>query len=404
MSSSNTVWISISCDLLAQEIKRLLDMGFFAEASAKSYKANALLNKMKTFVQSKGGNMKIMLLERQVFELGVIAAEELPNLVQSYKTEFGRKISVGMGLTFEEASKAMQLSTSTGDIEMYDPETHSKEMKEEFGANAVKDTEKYFKAEGDSPDFDLDMDLDMPEYNQAGAATSRNGNDYFHAPVPDINAHQQMEQQYIQQINQSLGFDPQQMMQQQQQPRDLLESLNGGQMQGYNPEQAQQEKAQSKEGANPSDEEQQMESEVAQAEEEAKQTDQKLATLLGTVKEQIPQIMALSQKDPKAFKQAMAMVSKLVNVAHQRKKTQKAETLESAEEFAKAIKMGIHRHQLFPVGTRLKGKKKVMVNGKEVWRSLRAGQVRDSKMQPISVESSNYYAEKGLDGKDDPQK
>jgi hypothetical protein len=47
----------------------------------------------------------------------------------------------------------------------------------------------------------------------------------------------------------------------------------------------------------------------------------------------------------------------------------------------------------FPVGTIRNRKKKVIVNGKAVWRSIISGQVRDSQGNAISIKSHNKQAE-----------
>jgi hypothetical protein len=55
-------------------------------------------------------------------------------------------------------------------------------------------------------------------------------------------------------------------------------------------------------------------------------------------------------------------------------------------------------HIRYPVGTTKDRKKKVLINGKEQWRSMESGQVKDPKGEPISVRSSNAQADDGSEG------
>jgi GNAT superfamily N-acetyltransferase len=58
----------------------------------------------------------------------------------------------------------------------------------------------------------------------------------------------------------------------------------------------------------------------------------------------------------------------------------------------KQLGSGIKKAARYPVGTVLNGKKKVLVDGRPVWRDVRSGLVLDPNGQPVSVRSSNSQA------------
>lgn len=96
--------------------------------------------------------------------------------------------------------------------------------------------------------------------------------------------------------------------------------------------------------------------------------------------------MALHDKNPEAYKAAMALVQKIV-LAAKHGQTKKAEDI--TEDLEKAIRLRL------PVGARKGNKLKVLINGHEVWRSMASGQVKDAQGEPVSVRSSNKEAIKG---------
>jgi hypothetical protein len=198
----------------------------------------------------------------------------------------------------------------------------------------------------------------------------------------------------VQQQMQQMQAAQQQAAQQQQPPGDLLETLNGGPVEGHTPEQSEDED-EDDQSANPEESEQA--SELASAVDEAEKatSDDKIAMTLDKIKSQIPQIMGLAEKDPKAFKQTMDMINKLLQVAHSREKgTKKSETRHLVEELVKAVNERGKTHGIrFPVGTRLGRYRKVLIDGKEIWRQMASGQVQDNTGHAISIKEHNKTRE-----------
>ncbi|RLF65138.1 MAG: hypothetical protein DRN30_04580, partial [Thermoplasmata archaeon] len=163
---------------------------------------------------------------------------------------------------------------------------------------------------------------------------------------------------------------------------------------------------QDSQGGGPEEAVQELTGEVEEAEEST--SDDKIAAQLDNIKGQIPQIMGLADKDPKAFKQTMNMINKLIQLAHSRSKTtKKSETREKIEQLIKAINSKASTKPsshgiIYPVGTRLGRYKKVLVEGKSTWREMSSGAVKDNSGNPISVKEYNKQTnanqrEEGLD-------
>lgn len=55
-------------------------------------------------------------------------------------------------------------------------------------------------------------------------------------------------------------------------------------------------------------------------------------------------------------------------------------------------------HAKLPVGTTIRGRRKVLINGKQVWRSVKSGLMQDNQGQAISVRSQNFRSDTGQDG------
>jgi hypothetical protein len=291
-------------------------------------------------------------------------------ILEGYSKDIPGLIAVGMGLSFREAVAAMHASIATGDIEMYDPENPIFEGVGEYIRKVEQPLElpvNMFdatipKVEGEDPD--QDGFVAKPEFEK------------------DVEMQSAMVQAMAQVLQGGQQQQQQMMQQAQQQPRDLREALEGKQVDGYAPA----EEGEEGKGKKSKDSEGSGEKSETKGDDEGDEGDSdKLDALLGKVKESLPQIMALHDKNPQAYKAAMALVQKLVQVAKQGK-TKKAE--EVTDELEKAIRLRL------PVGARKGNKRKVLVDGKEVWRSMAAGQVQDSKGQPISVRESNKEAGK----------
>lgn len=385
MHNLGTVWVVISASEAQSRLVELIDSGNLAEAVGFSSALNGLINKMKSFVQQYGGGMPIYLYERIVMQISTSTAEQLPMIIKGYSEALNNKIAVGIGLTMEEASRAAQTSRHTGNIELYDPE--SRYDYEEVIKSGMKP--RRWKSNVVLPPNIFDPTVpDAEPYASSVEETD--------SSIPTLEEALENEAKLVQAIQGQIGGNQmqqqeQQEQQQQQQPRDLLESLNGGPVEGHEPQVQSQEPE-----AAPENIENELTSEIEEAEEST--ADDKIAMQLDKIKGQIPQIMGLAQKDPKAFKQTMNMINKLIQLAHNRSRsTKKSETRERIEDLIKSINhrasgrpsAGGHR---FPVGTRLGRYKKVLVEGKEKWREMSSGITKDKDGSPISIKESNEQA------------
>ena len=375
--TSNTVWIAMSCSELANKIRELSDKGFFSEVKSLTYQAQAFLDKIASFAQEHGGHLHINLPDRQILELDEDSAEELPNIIEGYKAQVSSNIACGLGLSFDEASSAMRVSMQSDEIEMFNPE-------DERFSGVV-----YYKSENGS-DFILPPNLfdpmtPPPKYVQPEKPK--------YVPRPAAQQELQAEGQLVQAIAQSMMPPPPspEQMQQQQPPQDLREALHGGRVPGHTPkEEDEKENKPKKKELKESDDK-----ESDDSEEESNGTNEKLKDLLSSVNSSLPGILSLHDKNPEAYKQALSLIHKLVQVAHDRKKVSKAEAIEQSESITEDLNKAIRLR--LPVGTLKDRKKKVLVNGKEVWRSVASGLTMDPAGEAISVKSHNATAAQGGD-------
>lgn len=377
MLPNGKVWIVISCQGVADTIRDEVDDGNFAQAKTLSFKAQALADKLASFVAQKGGHLHLNLLERQIIEAPESVAEELPNILEGYRQDLPGMICVGVGLTFEEASTAMKLSHLTNDIELYDPDD-----------NRFSGAKQYTTKSEGQVTLPINMfDQTVPGVQQHDMATEQQEQEVDDASEqkfitkPGIEEELEAESALVQAIAQILSGGAQQQQQQQaQQPRDLREALEGGPVEGYQPAQSGQSRQQGKPQVKgkPGEKE-----EKAEADPSSDATDAKLGALLHSVKASLPQIMAMHKENPDAYKSAMNLVQKLVGLTKERR-MKKYENM--AEDLNKAIRLKL------PVGSRDGKWMKVMVNGKEVWRQAGAGLTMDAQGQPVSVKSANKQA------------
>lgn len=405
--SSNSVWVVISANKAQERLIRLIDAGQLAEAVGRNQALEALVNKIKSFTQQYGGYLPIAVFGRIVMQIPSSAAEQVPNIIEGFSDSLGNKIAVGIGMTFDEAAKAARASEGSGRIEMFDPEGNMDSDDDDFEKSALNGGRRL------SSNVTLPVNLFNPLVPDDSEVKETLKPKDSPPKLPSLEESMQSESQLLQMLAMQMGGgqpqpSPEQMQGQQPQQqvpaRSLLEALNGAPVQGSSnesqgaPQGAPTEDVPA-EGEVP---EQEISQEVNQAEDEAASFDKKLAGILHNVKNQIPQIMALSDKDPKAFKQTMQLIQKLIQTAHSGKSkspVEKSEMRQEIEELEKSFNKrlsyfrGFNRPQHLPLHSR-KGKfKKVLVNGKEVWREMSAGQVQDDKGEPISVESSNLGAQ-----------
>lgn len=393
MGSKNSVWIVIAADEVSDRARELVDKGAFAEAKDIDYQLKSIAEQLKSFAQEKGGSLLIATYDRFVLEAPITVAEILPNIISGYKSTLGSRLAVGIGMDLLEASKAARKSTISGDIELYDPtddsfkldyiEKNAYELDEEItlspnlydhtnpGSPEPSDREKTNKLQ-------YKPGLNPQQSIQAEAQLISAIVDQLNAPAQQVQ--QQMQQQMQQQ-------------QQQQQPNDLLEALHGGQVPGHTPEQKDDsDKSPKKDSKASGSEDKSPKKDTSSDDDDDSKEDESesgLKNLLGIVNEKVPQLMNLAETNPEAFKKVIGLVHKIVDMS-KRKSVSKGEVKNLAEELNKKIE--------FPVGTLKNGKKKVIVNGRSVWRSVRSGLVRDNQGEPVSVKSSNAAAKTGEEG------
>lgn len=376
--ASGSVFVIISCQGVSDAIRDAVDSAQFSEARSLAYKANALSRKLASQVQEKGGSLVVFIQERQVLEVPVSVAEDMPSYLEPYVQELPGMIAVGMGLTFGEAVIAMKASLVSGEIEMYDPKDPRFDRSNEYAkADAGQVGEQPFQLPVNMFDVTVPEEDAIP--NQEGFVNR-----------PGADEELQAQSMLVQALAQVMSGGAQQQQQPQEGPRDLREALEGGQVDGYQPQQEDVSGKGSKKsdkGAEPKDKGSKKDSYDEEPEEgEGADVEKRLARILTGVKSSLPQIMALHDKNPDAYKAAMALIQKLATVAKERR-VKKAE--EITDELAKAIRLRL------PVGSRKGNKRKVIVGGKEVWRSMAAGQVQDPQGQPVSVKSHNAKANSG---------
>lgn len=390
MSTQTSVWIMIATDGVSDKIRDLVDSGYFAEAKDLDYQLKSISEKLDRLVGEKGGNVKLSTYDRQVLELPVTIAEELPLILAGYRQVFGSLMSVGIGLDLREAAIAARKSTLTNDIEMYDPADES-----------FRDLAKTLQIEdelfGIQPNlYDERFPKDPPP--DADATTAGVGK-----YVPGLNAQQALEaenaivQATVQQLMgpaQAIQQQAQQQAEQAQQaqgPDSLLEALSGEKKKDSPSTETKQKKDSGSDKDDDKDSGSDDDSDESDDSDDSDATTKKLGDLLSDVQEKMPKLMELHEKNPEAFKKVVALIHKLVGVVKSRKSdksdTKKSEITSMMDDLNKAIRLH------YPVGTVKNRKKKVMIQGKARWRSVAAGQVKDQQGNAISVQSHNASAD-----------
>jgi hypothetical protein len=381
MSTQNTVWVVINCQQVTDRIRSLLDGAYFSEATKMSNDIKSFSNKIENLVSTKGGHLYVLLDDRQVMEIPLTVAEELPNIIEGYRNAFRSNLACGLGLTFDEAIRAVQKSLNTGEIEMHDPSSDT----------------QYSDFDKSEPSFELSpnvfsQSINNPDSLGRKSKTPKKSNEDEYDPFTRLSPQQENanEKQFLQTIAETLGAPSQEQMQQQMMaqqqaqnpPRDLREALHGGAVQGYQPKEEQ--PKESEQGSS--------DSQQPEEDDEHDALNQKLGTLLSTVKEKLPQIMSLAESNPKVYEQAMKLVHKLVDVTKKKRKIDKSEAvLNEAESITEELNKALR----FPVGAVHNRKKKVIVNGKAVWRSVISGLTMDNEGNAISTKSHNATAPTG---------
>lgn len=399
MSNIGTIWVVISAAEAKDKLVEYIDSGYLAQAVGYSAALDKLIEKMKLSIQQYGGSIPLAMYERIIMQVPSSLAEQIPNIIAGYSESLNNKVAVGFGMTMEEASRAAQKSVYTGNIELY-----------------AHDKDNSFIEKNEAIKYNQGIQLPPNLYNPNIPDNLAYIEQKPFKPRPDPKQEAESEAALVQSVVQQIGGMSQEEMQQQMQqiqqqaqqmqqaqqqqadsPRNLLQTLSG-QPSGKKDKKESSDKD-PKESKEPKESKDTDETELKEKVTEAEEStgDDKVAARLDSIKEKIPQIMGLAESNPKAFKQTMDMINKLLVVAKENQKVKKRESLLVLQELSKAIDNaaqikpktnGVH----YPVGTRLGRFKKVMANGKQVWREMSSGQIQDNTGQAISVKEANKQA------------
>lgn len=393
MSTQNTIWVVISSQEIADKIRDGIDGGEFARVNDLTTYLDGFNGRIKSLVQQYGGHIFALLYDRTILEIPMTIAQMVPDLIAELKLKAG-PVACGIGMDYKEAAHACRDSQGSGKIEMYGED--SDVVQKDDGSDETQD-----RWEGDFDPFMISPNLYNPEMQRTVQNIPDKGKKPKLAPVmrPEIDKELQIESQYLQAVGQSIAPPPPMPQPgqpgaqgEEEEPQDLLEALNGGKVPGHAPETDEDsEDPGEKSGNSEKDPGEKSEDSEEDGGSEKDDAQEKLANSLIGIRDRIPELMALADKNPEAFKQSMALIQKLVGLARQGKKETKKHEMdainEKMDEMVKNLKL--------PVGTRRGKKKKVLIQGKQVWRSMSAGQVQDAQGEPVSVKSHNAAAATG---------
>jgi hypothetical protein len=381
----DNVWMVLDLSLAQAKVEKNIDNGSLDEARLNQVEIQTILDEIDNNLGQRGGRMFIKSPYKSVAMLPVSLAEQLPDLLESHRLKLAKRLGVGIGMDLYEAAASAKKSMSTGKIELYDPEDQmyksewfKSENEYELPPNLfdplspapkAKDDTKW-ESEPEEKAITVDAKTQMEAERQYIEA--------FKGQIGGDSIKQQM-QQMQQQMQQAQQAQAQQAQAQQQDP-NLLNAMQGEQV----AKKPQTETKQNKEESN--DEESAQDTKSDDKEESGDKSHEKLASLLAIVQDKMPEVMKLADKNPDAFKKVMALFQKLVTMAKSEHK--KIDYTGYEEEITKAI-----HHLHLPVGSHKGRKQKVIINGKEVWRSMASGRVKDAQGQPISVKSHNAKAQ-----------
>lgn len=380
----DNLWVVMVSRQIADSIRQDLESGLFTKATNSTNLLKSFQQNLANICQNTGGHVHTFLPEWMTMQCQPSVVEQVPNLVESFNNQIGHSIACGIGMSFEEAVRAALESESTGHIVLYQEEVKKAEEQElppnlfDYDSQKVANTDK--------------AKIDKVKYAVAPDFKAS-------AKISEINVQNMVQQlggNAMQQMQQQMATQQQQAMQAQKKPRDLTEALHGEQIQNRNPyagEQQKEPEQNKKQPEQPKQQEQEQPESGIEKDEMGESPDDdahhKLGNALLQIKQEIPQLMDLSEKNPDAFKQTMALIQKLLNFTKKTKKQFKKSEIETlTEDLNKRLKS-------LPIGTVRNRRKKVLVNGKAVWRSVASGMVKDLSGEPISVKSSNLAAQKG---------
>lgn len=399
-----SVFVAVQLEGVLQQLERLADESRVSEAKKLQYTLDSLSDQLKSFILQHGCTLHLSTPSRLLFELDEKTAEQLPNILQDYFQKM-QKVAVGIGMSPFEANDAAEKSRHTQQIEMYDVNEFAKTLDIE---DAVFETHNKINT---NPQINIFGDTEAPKPVNKPVQEK--------AP-PELTPEesQKISQDAVQLLIQSMGGMPQPPPAPPQQPQAAPESEQG-QLEPQQaeselvPEEAESEPVPGEENEHhitipqPANQEPEQKDELLPEdktlpykdqidgeEEITPQAEDKIFDTLARLKEEIPQIMQMKASDPEGFRDALKLIHTLMSMA----KVKKTEQQEAQfEELAKRLSTKIsHVPRGMPIGTIHARKKKVLVNGRAVWRSIAAGQTMDSHGQPISVKSHNNAAEQGI--------
>jgi hypothetical protein len=379
------LWAVINASNISLGLTRMIDANNFDGAKNAKFYLDNFINKLKSLCQSYGGSAHLLLYERMILELPIEAAELLPNVVENYMPNLSKKIGVGIGMNFEEANLAAQKSLQTHKIELYE--------KEEAPLNYVK-TEVIKNSSNELP-FDFPPNIFDPELPdsknitriETGGKRPQNDGQYRLDLIkpdkvvvkPSAKEDALSQKKLIDHILDEVKFPKEKIEQQIATMQQQAEQIKI---------QQQQEQQQAQQQAQQQEVNQKEELEEIPEKDEHDSVSEKLLGFLGNLKNQMPELMRLHESNPEAFKHIMSLVNKMLKLSKQKiQKNDQSITEKLEKKIRKKIKRA--KGSKLPVGT-LKGRKiKVLSNGREVWRSVSSGLVRDTLDNPISVKSRN---------------
>lgn len=367
-----TIFAIISLEDVNARIRSYIDKGYFTEAQKLSYEIEGFCDHVKTEFQKDGSTIYLLISDRIILECTLAQAETIPLLVDGLREllKGDGRIACGLGYDLDEATKATARSRASNQIELYDEDINKAESMRPLPMN-----------NSDPAVQEAPNEKKKPKLKQAIMG-------------PDAQAELQAQTDYTNMIAQSFMPTPPPQPQMPQQPlqqgemaprKSLHELLTGTPAQGQPP------------GQQPDGQSVQQDAEVEKDEssngmtpEEKSELD-KIGESILSIKENIPHLMDLAERNPQAFKQSVGVINKLLAIAKEKfKKTEGAFADQEAlvDELNKAIQK-FH----YPVGTVKHRRKKQIINGRASWRSLQSGQVMDAQGNAISIKGHNKQAE-----------
>ncbi len=438
MSTPSMIWVLIRATEARNTFLGYVDSGSFKEAIDLKAQLDGMVTSLKSFVQQHGAGCPIACEDVVAMKIPVTLARNLESIIALYLKGIPG-IAAGVGFNYSEAAAACKKSRKTRQIELYqksngetlerseDPEIHKLlDDSVQLPTNLYDPTtpsDDQYKAQLKEPKV-----VGMPGFEkeiQAESAYIKVLATQMGSPSDQEIQQAQQQQQAMQQqqaaaggVDQSanpnaksmlsaLGKNPPKPNNKDEDGEDKEESgkslrdaksgkdsskeddkkeEKGAKVPKSDDSEGKSSKEDDEDSEDPEDMNQkELEAEIKEAESAAKADhNQKLFDQLDRIKSDLPQIMGLAQQDPKAFKQSMQMVGKLLDVA---KQVQKGEIDITDPEVLEKTRIELN----LPVGSRNGAKKKVAVAGKpNAWRSMRTGQLKDEDDgSPISVREHN---------------